>query len=149
MKITPIESLTFLPAYLPEKNKRGKVYGLQGIRKKAGVYFIRENGILVYVGMSRSNLQEALYRHFQDWSRSWKQKRVFYKHEVDVHNYEVACITTESDQAHPMEKCYILQYNPRDNHMRYEEYRNAVNIVISESEFDGIFVSATEEILPF
>lgn len=148
MKLIPIESLTFLPAF-GSKRGRYRVYGLQGIRKKSGVYFIRENGILVYVGMSRSNLQEALYRHFQDWSRSWKQKRVFYKNEVDVHNYEVACITTECDQAHPMEKCYILEYNPRDNHMRYEEYRNAVNIVIIESEIDNIFVSATEEILPF
>lgn len=71
-QLTPIESLTFLPAYLPGANKRGKRYGLKGIRDKSGVYFIKENGILVYVGMSRSNLQEALYRHFQDWSRSWK-----------------------------------------------------------------------------
>jgi hypothetical protein len=130
MKLTPIESLTFLPAYLPEKNKRGKIYGLAGIRRKTGVYFIRENGILVYVGMSRSNLQEALYRHFQDWRKSWRQKRTTYTFEPGVH--EVACITTDKDAAHPLEKCYILEYNPRDNFMRYEEYKNNVEITINE-----------------
>lgn len=147
-QLTPIESLTFLPAYLPTKTKRGKKYGLQGIRKKSGVYLIKENGILVYVGMSRSNLQEALYRHFQDWSRSWRQRRVFYKNELSEHNYEVACITTDAGAAHPLEKCYILEYNPRDNHMRYEEYRSQVDIKISESIHEGIYVNA-DEVLPF
>lgn len=140
MNLTPIESLTFLPAYLPTQNKRGRTYGLAGIRKKTGVYFIKENDVLVYVGMSRSNLQEALYRHFQDWSRSWAQKRVYYKNEIDVHNYTVACITTEKDEAPIMEKCYILEFNPRDNHMRYEEYRAKVDIVVCEPEIDGIHI---------
>lgn len=141
MQLTPIESLTFLPAYLQVENKRGKVYGIKGIRKKYGVYFIRENGILVYVGMSRSNLQEALYRHFQDWSRSWKQKRVMYK--SSENNYEVACITTDKDAAHPLEKCYILEFNPRDNNMRYEEYRSEVEIKVTEPvmEMDGIYMN--------
>ncbi len=137
MELIPIESLTFLPAFVPTKNKLRK-YGLQGIRYKFGVYFIRENGILVYVGMSRSNLQEALYRHFQDWRKSWAQKRVNY---LDFNNiYTVACITTEKEEAHPMEKCYILEYNPRDNNMRYEEYRQKVDIVVSEN--NGIYCDA-------
>jgi len=134
IQITTIESLTFLPAYLPTKTKRGKTYGLAGIRKKSGVYFIKENDVLVYVGMSRSNLQEALYRHFQDWSRSWAQRRVFYKNELHEHVYTVACITTDKDEAHPLEKCYILEFNPRDNFKRYEEYRNEVTIEIMEQE---------------
>lgn len=147
LNLTPLETLSFLPAYSGE-TKRGKVYGLSGIRKKAGVYFIKENGILVYVGMSRSNLQEALYRHFQDWSRSWKQRRVFYKNHSD-NTYEVACITTEKDIAHSLEKCYILEYNPRDNFMRYEEYKNEVNIKVSETiEVDGILINELED-LPF
>ncbi len=146
MNLTPIESLTFLPAYLPTKNKRGKTYGLSGIRKKTGVYFIKENGILVYVGMSRSNLQEALYRHFQDWQRSWAQKRVNY---LDFSNvYEVACITTEKDDAHPLEKCYILEFNPRDNNKRYDEYRSQVEIKISDPYIEGGFYYHDSD-LPF
>jgi len=147
--LTPLETLSFLPAYLPGETKRGKIYGLSGIRNKSGVYFIKENGVLVYVGMSRSNLQEALYRHFQDWSSSWKQKRVSYKNEIGINTYEAACITTDKDNAHPLEKCYILEYNPRDNNMKYEEYRNEVEIKVSETiEVDGILINESEE-LPF
>ena len=138
MQLTPISELTFVPAYLPVTNKRGKTYGLQGIRKKQGVYFIKENGKLVYVGMSRSNLQEALYRHFQDWRKSWSQKRTTYIFEQGVH--EVACITTDKETAHELEKCYILEFNPRDNFMRYEEYRANVHITVAEPEPDGISI---------
>lgn len=140
INITPIEDLTFLPAYKTKIKANGnKQYGLTGINQKQGVYFIKENDVLVYVGMSRSNLLKALYRHFQHW-KSWNQRRVTYKNSLAQNVYTVACITTQKEAAHPHEKAYILMYNPRDNFDRYEEYVNQSTITVYEPQHDGIHV---------
>lgn len=138
-KITPITDLTFVDAYV-DKNAEKKSYGLKGINGIPGVYFIKEDDVIVYIGMSRVNVQKALYRHFQHW-KSWRQRRVSYKNTLLNHKYEVACITMEYFMAHETEKAYILMYNPRDNFDRYEEYSRQVNIEIKEPEMntEGIY----------
>ena len=142
ISLMSLEDLTFVDAYLPATTPvRKRKYNMRGVEHKSGVYFIKEEGALVYIGMSRSNLQEAMYRHFQQW-KSWRQRRVTYKHTLDVHKYEVACITTGKDMAHPLEKAYILKFNPRDNFDRYEEYSAKVaEITIQENNSeDGIII---------
>jgi hypothetical protein len=140
MNLIPLENLTFVPAYKPQTEGKRAKYGLTGMRDKPGVYFIKENNELVYVGMSRCNLLKALYRHFQHW-KSWNQRRVSYKHDLKTHAYEIAVITTERDHAHETEKAYILKFNPRDNYDRYEEYMRQVDIVVAEPDhMDGIIV---------
>ncbi len=134
IKLTPLEDLTFMNAYSDLTKKNGtKPYGIKGTANKPGVYLIKENDNLVYVGMSRSNLEKALYRHFQHW-KSWRQRRVSYKSTLTEHKYTVACITTEKEAAHPTEKAYILQFNPRDNFDRYEEYSTQVEIHVNEPQ---------------
>ena len=135
--LTPVSDLTFLPAFAGYRGKL-RVYGLSGISKKAGVYFIKENGILVYVGMSTTNLQERLYRHFQHWKRKYGQHQFIYYSDLENNTYEVACITTEKDEAHPMEKAYILELSPRDNKMKYESYSDIVEpVVLEPTSVDG------------
>ncbi len=138
IQLMSLEELTFIDPYIKtNRENRPRKYNMRGVEKKSGIYFIKENGLLVYIGMSRSNLQEAMYRHFQHW-KSWKQRRVSYKYTLDTHNYEVACVTTGKDMAHPLERAYILKFNPRDNFDRYEEYSAIVSeIKIREDNSDG------------
>ncbi len=148
LNIQPIEQLAFIQAFKSREGKKRK-YGLAGVAEKAGVYFIKEDDVLVYVGMSRVNLQKALYRHFQCW-KSWSQRRVVY---IDggLSNYKVACITTDKESAHDLEKAYIVTYNPRDNFDRYEKYKEEKDIEVVEyvEDFTGIVVGDLTEPLPF
>ena len=41
--------------------------------EKSGIYIIKQNGKIVYVGQSGYNLYKTMYRHFQSWDS--RQKR--------------------------------------------------------------------------
>jgi len=99
--------------------------------KKSGVYLIKENSILVYVGFSQNNLYKTLYRHFQEWTdKSYRggrsappEHRVTYVSKMKRHNYTVRIVYFSTAQAARLEKMLIRKHNPRDNWMKYEEYQ--------------------------
>jgi hypothetical protein len=103
--------MEWVKPYCVETNNK-RVTNLKHLRKSTGVYFIRELGSkkLVYVGMSRSCLYKALYRHFQDWSSS-KQYRVTYYHD----RYEVKVILIRKHKVRYYERRLISYFNPLDN----------------------------------
>lgn len=98
----------FLPPYT--KNGKTTFANTQG---KTGVYLIKEDGEIVYVGYSGSNLYRTLYRHFQAWNHSY-QKVITYKGN-SLNRYTVRVILTTPQQADRLETYLIKKYLPRDN----------------------------------
>lgn len=90
--------------------------------KQAGVYFIREKKgkKLVYIGFSKSALYKTVYRYFQKWkdiSRTIQTRFTYPKK-----GYEVKIIFTTPDRAELLEKYLIMQYQPKDNSLKYDDY---------------------------
>ncbi|MBC8051867.1 MAG: GIY-YIG nuclease family protein [Sphingobacteriaceae bacterium] len=115
----------FQPPYKP--NGRTNFPEMQ---KRSGVYLIKENGKLTYVGYSGTDLYKTVYRHFQYWSpREYKngraipaQYRVTYKNKLKTHSYTVRIIYCTPGQAQRLEKLLIKKHKPRDNDFKYDSY---------------------------
>lgn len=104
---------------------RGEPYPewLRALRGQSGVYVIRENGVVVYVGESHTGrVYETLTRHFQAWRR-WKS---FWDGQYgeghdpgltyDRSTVEVAVrVTDHGDPALDEEAALIRRLQPRDN----------------------------------
>lgn len=111
--------LSFVPPFT-----EGKIYNKRNLKcyfKKAGVYIIKENGIVVYVGMSKSCVVEAMYRHFYRW-KDWREERVTYYASLGLFQYECAILVFNSDTVEQVERALIFSMKPRDNKNLYEEY---------------------------
>jgi hypothetical protein len=93
---------------------------LGNCRNKPGCYLIKEDGNIVYVGMSKSCVTAALYRHFYEWNDR-NIERVTYFKKMKNHSYEVTIISTSVEEAPKLEQSLIMLLNPRDNKERYEQ----------------------------
>lgn len=102
-----MEKSKFLPPY---QNNGRTTY--MNTRNKSGVYIIKENGTVVYVGHSQSNLYKTLYRHFQEWKHPY-QEVITYKGKKK--DYTVRVILTTPSQAPRLEAYLVNKYQPRDN----------------------------------
>ena len=122
MKKFSMKGLKFKPAYISERQ-----CGIKWDKtvKRKGVYFIKENGRLVYIGMSQSCIYKALYRHFQRWNTY--QKVVTYKDLLSINEYEVAVFMTDEHDIPSLEKDLIIINNPRDNSLKYEAYTRDID----------------------
>lgn len=107
--------------FLPPYQKPGKTSYPETI-KKSGVYLIKENGILVYVGMSGNNLYRTMYRHFEAWYHK-QQEVVSYQSRLSRHKYTVRVILCTPAQAARLERYLVLKHNPRDNDLKYKGYQ--------------------------
>lgn len=100
-------------------------------RWQSGVYLIKENNVLVYVGYAGECIYRTLYRHFQGWTdKNYRgdkvappSYRVSYRNLMDINTYTVRMIHCSKKQAARLEKVLILKYKPRDNYMKYEKYQ--------------------------
>ncbi|RFZ84757.1 hypothetical protein DYU05_03895 [Mucilaginibacter terrenus] len=98
--------------------------------KRSGVYLIKENDKLVYIGVSLTDLYKTLYRHFQTWNdinyRTQKVKppsdRVTYKNRMKRNRYTVRIVFCPPGQAARLERALIIKYQPRDNDVKYSQY---------------------------
>lgn len=99
-------------------DKAGRV-NFEGIRGRSGVYIIRENSRIVYIGYSARNLYKTMLRHFQVWNHPG-QPVVSYA--GSRHQYKARVILLPAKQAVEFEKKLILKYKPRDNRNKYLEY---------------------------
>lgn len=120
-----------LITWLPPFAKTMSVYrrrSLTKYTKQAGVYFIKENDVIVYIGMSASNVVEALYRHFYPWRDCYRGKGTEYrttyvdKLDSEQHKYEVAVMVVCYEQVSEMERALIWSLKPRDNRHLYDDY---------------------------
>lgn len=141
----------FQPAFKGRLSHKRRVRTFANYGGESGVYLIKEDGIVVYVGMSRSCVVKACYRHFYKWT-SWKQRRVVYRDTLDVKEYTVMIIPMYVTQAHDLEKALILTMNPRDNYDRYIEYLEKLKegkIKFDSNENKDIINEYEHDDLPF
>ena len=87
--------------------------------KRSGVYLVKENGKLVYIGMSATNLYKTLYRPFERWHH--KQQDVV-TYAGRRHKYTVRVVLCTPAQAARLEKALIVKHKPRDNENKYSQY---------------------------
>jgi len=83
-------------------------------RRRPGVYVIKKDGKLRYVGLSTVDVYKALYRHFQTWNdRSRPDPRVVYRNLAAI---RVRVIYTDTaQQAARLERALIVRFRPPDN----------------------------------
>lgn len=89
-------------------------------RDRPGVYVIIENGVPVYVGMSKTDLYKTMYRHFQQWNDR-TQVRVTYNPNNPAIKTRVV-YTNTPNQAATLERALIIKLAPRDNPQKLLNY---------------------------
>lgn len=111
-----VDKLVFTSPYVVSNDARNRMRKLQALGRDsirvAGVYFIKERGVLVYVGRSSCNLYGTLYRHFRIWRTYLK---VVTYHGNPIEDYTVAAVELPDLRARAFEKKMIEKYQPRDN----------------------------------
>ncbi|MCF8460455.1 MAG: hypothetical protein K9G46_07005 [Flavobacteriales bacterium] len=113
----PPKKTRFLPPY----KKSGRTTFPESNGRK-GVYLIKLDGKLSYVGFSGSDLYKALYRHFQEWNDR-RAPRVVYPPDLrDRCTVRVVYCNTAA-QAAKLEKALILFHQPKDNPDKLERYQ--------------------------
>jgi excinuclease UvrABC nuclease subunit len=109
---------------------------------KSGVYLIKENGRLVYVGVSLTNLYRTMYRHFEQWNHSGQGVTTYYG-KMKKNDYTVRVILCSKAQASRLEKALIKKHRPRDNENKYKSYE----LVLEDSKVFTDYQNS--EIVPF
>jgi hypothetical protein len=112
----------------------------------AGVYFIREDSKLVYIGYSDTNLYRTMYRHFQQWNHRG-QEVITYASRLNRHRYTVRILITPWREAHKWEARLIKKHKPRDAYreeIQYTDYYSTeegrkMDEIYKELEAAGIF----------
>lgn len=149
----------FQPAFNGRINSSRRVRTYKTFKKQPGCYLIKENGVIVYVGMSKHCVVKACYRHFYKWT-SWRRQRVTYFDRLDEKEYTILIIPLPMEQVCQMEQSLIITMNPRDNKERYQGvideilttkgYVRADALAKLEKEESGIYGSTGDnDDLPF
>lgn len=110
---------------------------------KSGCYLIYKNGVLVYVGMSKTDLYKTMYRHFQKWTDP-TQIRISYNPN-GRNRFTVRAVLCTPAKAEALEKMLILKHRPKDNPNKYPQFKPAPKDV----KLYGDFVNTSTEICPF
>ena len=109
-----------------------------------GVYVIKHNGTVVYVGLSRKDLQNTLYRHFQLWNdrrAGWTKKNEPYErvsyYGKSRDNFLIKVIFCKTaNEAEILEQLLIKKFKPKDNSLKVYLY--------SQDEYNKMAVKITE-----
>lgn len=108
--------------FFPVYDKTGKAPKVREYYKKSGVYLIKEQGRLVYIGFSRSNVYKTLMRHFQSWSDPTQERITYQGRPRDW--YTARIVSATPAQAEKLERALIIKHQPRDNGIKYDTYVN-------------------------
>jgi excinuclease UvrABC nuclease subunit len=106
--------------FLPPYKSTGRT-NFPKTKARSGVYLIKENSKLVYIGMSKSNLYKTLYRHFEVWRHS-TQEVTTYRSNLKKNDYTVRVVFCTAAQAVKLERALIIKHKPRDNDNKYAQY---------------------------
>jgi hypothetical protein len=110
--------------FLPPYTDNGKTTFRALTWQRPGVYIIKENGKIVYIGHSRTNLYKTLYRHFQQWDHP-AQKVTTYAGRMNSNTYTVRVILTTAARAPQLEGYLVNKYEPRDNEVKLQLFRES------------------------
>jgi hypothetical protein len=116
-------------------------------QNKSGIYIIRENGKIVYVGYSGNNLYRTMYRHFQAWNHS-QQEVVTYHRKMKRDKYTIAVTLCAPKLAEKLEKSLVIKHQPRDNANKYKFYQTSLAEIEAFQAWEEIPVIADSEV-PF
>lgn len=103
-----------------------------------GVYIIKRNSVVIYVGLGRKDVRNTLYRHFQTWTdkrsiwgkRNQPYDRITYKGE-DVKDFLIKVIFCKGAiEAEMTEQLLIKKLKPIDNSLKLYLY--------SQDEFKAV-----------
>lgn len=97
-----------------------------------GVYIIKKNDRILYVGLSLTDVRNTLYRHFQKWTdkrTNWTKKKEIYEritYEGQNRNMFLVKVifTPTKEEARILESLLILKLKPVDNTLKLELYSN-------------------------
>lgn len=105
----------FIPVFRETPNfDTPNKYNLKHTKNKSGVYIIKENGIIRYIGYSyTNNLYKTISRHFQEWNA--KQTVISYAGDKVRYRYTIRVVFTSPTKAKKLERALLLKYRPRDN----------------------------------
>jgi|GEM_PF-2407222 len=160
--IGAIESKSkFMPPYkqmaVPELGWKTET-NFKFAQNKPGVYIIKKNGIIVYIGSSTQNVYAQMLRHFEPYEKTIssqfentdyaKRKKILqtghkkpYWHDYEKNDYRVRVIITNTAlQSKNLEIALIKKYGPPDNFiyndptLYYYELSNAENKILEEFE---------------
>lgn len=87
---------------------------------KSGVYLIQEDGKIVYIGYSSTNIYRTMYRHFEKWTHDL-QDVVTYVAKMNRKRYTVRLVLCSPAKASKLEIALVKKYKPRDNRKMYQE----------------------------
>jgi len=117
MKTDVIKKFRFRKPY--KKNGRTN---FPDASKKSGVYIIKKNDKIIYIGYSNSDLYKTLYRHFQTWNDKQSPERISYKNQLKNNEFMVRVVYCSPKRAEALEKALILKHRPKDNKLKYNLY---------------------------
>jgi len=110
--------------FFPPYQRTGKTT-FPDTQQKAGVYLIKENDKITYIGYSAVNLYKTMYRHFQRWHHR-TQEVVSYESRMKQNRYTVRVVLCTAIQAARLERALIKKHRPRDNENKYKQYEITV-----------------------
>jgi hypothetical protein len=101
----------FMPVYVDGKPNKNLI---RASDKRPGVYLIKVDGKLKYIGYSSYNVYKTITRHFQEWGGRFNdQIRITYPKTDNVTARVI--YTNTGAQAIKLERALILKYRPDDN----------------------------------
>jgi hypothetical protein len=112
-EIGKLKTYRYVPVFDSLEGEKAK-FNLGFTKGKSGVYLIKENGVLVYVGFSGYDLYKTISRHFQVWN-SKKQETVTYVNSRFWNDYTIRVVFLSPTKALKLEQALILKHKPRDN----------------------------------
>ncbi len=107
----------FIPVYkeIPSGSRNGKT-NITWARGRKGVYIIKENNRIVYVGSSESDLYKTAMRHFQEWNDREQPGRITYRNRLRKNKYTIRIVeVSPKSRIRLLEAKLIERHNPRDN----------------------------------
>lgn len=110
----------------------GDKSNLKFAKDKSGVYIIKRNGVISYIGYSATNLEKTCLRHFQSWEDT-KQVRVTYKYRA---NCTVRLIICTPARAAKLERALIVRHEPKDNPDKLKHYKTTTAEKNIMAEYD-------------
>ena len=113
--ISGVEGGNYHPVYITRGGMRQVHAKIGRATKKSGIYYIKENGKLIYIGYSKTNLYKTILRHFQEWNDAYQSGRISYKDKLNTHQYTVKIEFMPPKQAELVECQLIVRHKPRDN----------------------------------
>jgi predicted GIY-YIG superfamily endonuclease len=110
----------------------------------AGVYIIKQENKIVYIGYSSTDVKKTMYRHFQKWTdlrstfgrASQPYDRITYHNRFNNDEYKCKVIFCTPKQAELLEQALILKLKPRDNSLKLN--------LISEMQKNKIIETMTD-----